>query len=326
MRVHSGSTSPLNTYRHPLDVVSMSDGFRSEKAARIALAGWLRSGPAAQLAFLGSLPEALRSQLGEMVPFSVEEEHPTDVGKRIDILLISGKCAVCIELKIDHRENAFQYVMYRRYLERSGFSVSMIGIMPRRGRDRGREALNTAISDWLTDYRMTWAELAQAITHQMRANEFVSTLQKIDPVLLTDLKEPRTQRAKFADVSKVDNDPSHLAAFFGQIVSALPDDMDVYPDQAGSSPPLLRFGRSSWASWFGDADNERIFLEVDIPRKSKPLSETQFHFGVSLWSKTTSGQRRAQNVERILVAARHLESRGFSFQRNIPSKYVDRPG
>jgi hypothetical protein len=211
--------------------------------------------------------------------------------------------------------------MYRRYLERRGFAVSVIGIMPRRRRDRGREALNTAISDWLTDYRMTWAELAEEITHHKSAHVFVKALLKIDPMLLTGLKEPSAQRITSADISKVDIVPSHLAAFFGQLVSALPDGMDVYPDQAGSSPPLLRFGRSIWANWFGDTDNERIFLEVDIPRKSKPLSETQFHFGIVLWSKTTSGQRKAQHVERILMAARHLESLRFSFQRNIPHKY-----
>lgn len=299
----------------------MSAESQSERASRIALADWLRLGPSAQIAFAESLPPPLRDRVAELVPFAVEEEHLTDVDKRIDILLTSGKDAVCIELKIGHRENPFQYVMYRRYLERRGFSVTMIGILPQRGRDRGREALNTAISDWLTDYRMTWAELGAAIKCHRKGHIFVNALQKIDPVLLVDLKEPRPSRVTSADVSKVDTDPGHLAAFFGQLVSALPGCMDVYPDQAGSSPPLLRFGRSSWANWFGDADNERIYLEVDIPRRSKPLIETQFHFGVVLWSKTSSGQRSAQHVERILMAARHLESHGFTFQRNTPRKY-----
>lgn len=299
----------------------MSPHFRSEAAARDALAAWLSSGLSAQLAFLSSLPSNLTAELDGQVPFTVEVEHISDVGKRIDILLSSCKHVICIELKIDHRENPFQYAMYRRYLERRGFKVTVIGIMPRRMRNRGREALNTAILDWLADHRMTWAELTGAIHKRPGTGAFVEAIRTIDPALLIDLKEPRPIRASTPEIHFIDTRPEHLAAFFGKFLQELPVDMSAYPDQAGSSPPLLRFGRISWANWFSDADNERIFLEIDIPRKSKFLSETQFHFGVTLWSKTSSGQREPVNIGPILTAARLLESQGFVFQRNIPGKY-----
>lgn len=299
----------------------MNSDFRSENAARIALARWLSSGVRAQKAFLSALPELLRKDLNLSVPFSVEQEHPTDTDKRIDILLVSGNRAICIELKIDHRENPFQYVMYRRYLERCGFQATVLGVTPRRLRTRGREALNTAILDWLADFRMTWAELAKAVQRQNGSALFLNALRAIDPVLLVDLKEPLTQKIGEAKIAMIDEDPHHLAAFFGQLISSLPGVVSAYPDQAGSSPPLLRFGRKHWANFLGDDDRERIFLEVDIPRRSKPLPETQFHFGIVLWSKTSSGKRRIDDVERILYLAHYLAKRGFVFQRNLPGKY-----
>ncbi len=300
----------------------MKQQYRSEKAARIALATWLRSSVTAPSAFISALPSGLRSRFINIGPFSVEEEHSTDVGKRIDILLVSGRVAICIEIKIDHRENAFQYIMYRRYLERRGFAVTVVGIMLRRLRSRGREALNTAILEQLADYRVTWAEFVKTIKEDSHGKTFIKSLRDIDPSLLDDLKEPRVMSVALPDLSKIDREPSHLAAFFAQIISVLPDGMSAYPDQAGSSPPLLRFGRDSWADWFGDADKERIFLEVDIPRKSKPLNEMQLHFGVVLWSKTSSGQRRANNIKNILTASRLLETQLFTFQRNKTSKYT----
>lgn len=152
------------------------------------------------------------------------------------------------------------------------------------------------------------------------AVNFRAALEDISPNLLVNKPVTPRQSVDRLDIALVDREPSHLAKFFGEVIGKLPDDLTAYPDQGGNSPPLLRFGRARWADIIGDNDRERLYLEVDRPRASKPLPETQFHFGLTLWNKSTAGTANRPDVHRLLAIARKLAKLGFTFQRNRPFK------
>jgi len=295
----------------------------AEAKARDALRDYLLSSPASLGAFLEALDVgAPWRELNKEV--SIRTEVATDTGKRIDLLLTNGLAAMVLELKIDHRENPFQYAGYRRFLVRTGFVPTVIGVVRTRKRTRGREALNAAILDQLADRRITWAELITRLgkVHPGRETSGLRrSLERIGVSLVVTAPDVPAAKITCLDITKVDSDPAHLAGFFAAFVAEVGSNFTAYPDQAGNSPPMLRFGRTSWGEWFGDGNAERIFLMVDHSRGSKAMPETEFSFGITLWDKNACGHRSPPLPDNVREAAALLSQSGFRFERNRPGTY-----
>lgn len=302
----------------------MSTRSTPEARAQNALLRFLRSGSAAAKAFVATLPETLSSTLPASTSLSFEENVALPYGGFVDILVRGGNTVVAVELKIDHRENPFQYSSYRRALQAQGFDASVVGIVRRFRANRGRELLNFAALSTLSDHRVTWAELLVDLEKKRAPKpallELRRSIQAIDPTLLH--VEPRPMLAPpRREIDRVDTDDVEMGAFLADWIDTLPPGFTSYLDQAGNSPPLVRFGKESWANRFGDGYGERMFMMVDIPRRSKLIPETYFHFGVSLWDKSKSKAARVPRPSTVQTTADRLYRCGFHFQRNIPSKY-----
>ena len=297
-----------------------------ENRLRDLLAEFLTKDDQFQSAFLQCLPETVTG--GEKSGFRIEVNWATDAGGFVDVLLTKLGRAIALELKLEHRENPFQYSSYRKALENAGFREAfVVGIMPRTGLTKGRRGLlNSGICDSVADHRIAWVQLIQMIQRGYPSGAsaaFSKRAREISP-LVEIPQETFVEKDGLRDVGAIETNSDTLRLFFADFGERI--GMVCIPDQPGNSCPFIRFGRREWAEWFGDSDDARVTLMVDIPRKAKLARDVHFHFGVHLWFKTYAHKKWPTRPERVAGAAGILARNGFEVRRNTQGKWGTQHG
>lgn len=296
-----------------------------EAALRDVLHLFLASGSPAQRAFLAVLPPKISSALQRnALPLAVSAEDVTTSGGRTDLLLAGESSALALELKLNHRDNPFQYLRYRADLKKLFPDVFVVGISKTLRRSRGREALNGIVLDLVADHRLSWGYLVHRLSEKTNTigavRHLVDAVTQIAPELLLERDAARDVSVR-RDVTTIDSDPSTLAALILDLGAEFNETLTVSATQEGASPVQITFGCATWATWFGDAHANRVVLMVDIPRPSKRALEVHFHLLVSIWNKTYAERRKPHDASRVARAARFFADRNFEVRRNAPGTW-----
>jgi len=238
----------------------------------------------------------------------VENQHRTNRGRKIDILVREGYRAIIVECKVLDSVKPFQLRTYHDYwLDKTGIAPLLVWLVqrPQRvigwGSDRAKE--------------VTWNQLCEALSKELQdiaeVEDFCRVLQGAGIVL------PSEKCVKKRKITKGYHQ-DHASRILTGIRSSLPG-VEGSVEEVNELPPALHLGRKAWEKKFLWIRRVWVYL--------KPLSDEcnvvcPFTYTASL-RIFMHGEQDTYELEEghFLHRAEICVKNGLRIKRNVPGKW-----
>jgi hypothetical protein len=251
----------------------------------------------------------------------VETEVPTNLRSRADLVVASATHLLFVDVKIDAVEQVGQYEKYKHSFETEGYVVTAGGLVERTRSARSKD--NVAFLNELGVRRPSWSQLLDAFQQEFgETDEFkrlLRDLRKIRPTLGSGAAESAARSPMASkNSSLISADNNTLAEFYKELLG-LVSPMAGKLWQYGNSPYCLAFGKPSWGITF----RESWFLRAFICCQKNEPSEPAFGFGVMLWNRTWTKNKKWFERHKSDIA-QYFSRRGFDVGRNVGASWHSR--
>tara|TARA_Y100000588_G_C13879211_1_gene763698 strand:- start:28 stop:597 length:570 start_codon:yes stop_codon:yes gene_type:complete len=166
----------------------------------------------------------------------VEQNQHMSSGGFMDLVLYNKRKAIVVELKINHRENPFQYSNYRKHLEEEGYSAKAVGLLANKQVNRG---LVDAVSNIVADARISWAwildEMSKVRTKNEPLKKLREDLKKVYPEVNIGGWISIPYRNPKRSLALLETEKSTFGQFVTDLTEALPTHYEGVPNQAGNA-------------------------------------------------------------------------------------------
>jgi hypothetical protein len=238
----------------------------------------------------------------------VENQHRTERGRKIDVLIWAGDRAIIVECKVLDSVKPFQLRTYHDYwFDKTGNAPLLVWLVQRPQRVMG----------WGFDQaeEVTWNRLSDALIEELgdvaEVQDFCNALDRAGIVM------PSGECVKKRKLTK-GYDQDHASGILNGILGSLPG-VEGSVEEVNELPPALHVGRKEWEQKFRWIRRVWIYL--------KPLSYERNVVGPFTYMASVRifrhGERDTYEMEvgHFLRRAKICVENGLCIKRNVPGKW-----